>query len=284
MLYLLTLDSEEGIRYQDKYGLGNFEYNPPPLDDVLMTNYTRKVITYLNNVTNETVVDMGPGPYLPTWQTSPVLKKRGINNNLFHDPKHSYLVNRSITEKKAVFGRFDYGPAGGINATNTTTAFLATLRSFVEKKQVGSLGALVVSVYIPIYENFNDLVDMSTNTTNDTAVQDPNKDRQVVGVLHNVVHWRAYLRSLLPTSIRGIGVVLENTCDGFFTYTLYGAEANVTGFGDLHQTKFDSHGRTGSFDVETTVTDGTQNGIPVDVDGCNYVIHVYPTQVRKHIE
>jgi hypothetical protein len=282
---LLNLHSNEGINYQENYGLGNFEYNPPPLEEVLMTNLTRKPITYLDNVKNESIVDMGPGPYLPTWQESPVLKKSHINDNLFRSEKYKYLLNRSLTDKKAVFGHFEYGPAGGINNTNTTTALLATLRSFVEKKEVGYLGALVVSVSFPIFENFNDMVYLPAGNVsqevNSSSITPrvPNQNRKVVGALLTIVHWRAYLRNLLPTSIKGITVVLENLCDGFFTYTLFGNDANVTGFGDLHQTKFSSYERIGTFDVENPVLDGTLDGIPVDVAGCHYSIHVYPTQV-----
>jgi hypothetical protein len=272
-------DSEEGLKYQEKYGLRGFEHNPPPLDEVLMNNYTRKPISFRINASSETIVDSGPGPYVPTWQTSPVLKKQQINDNLYRNPKHSHLVNRSIVEGKAVFGRFEYGVPGGINNTNSTTALLATLRSFVEKKEVGYLGALVVFVYFPIYENFDDVINQPSNGSGED-VSDTRQNRKVVGVLQNIVHWRAYLRYLLPSSIRGITVVLENTCDGFFTYTLFGAEANVTGFGDLHQPKFNKYERFAEFDVEKTVTDGTLEGTPVDLDSCNYVLHIYPSQVR----
>jgi hypothetical protein len=265
--------SEEGIKYQEKYGLGDFEHNPPPLDDVFMTNYTRKPISFHDKVSNKITEDNSHGPYLPTWQTSPVLKKQQINENLYRHPKHSHLVNRSIAEKKAVFGRFEYSVPGGINSTNETTALLATLRSFVERKQVGYLGALVVFVYFPIYESFDD------PPTSAASVGNTVLNREVVGVLQSIVHWRAYLRNLLPSSILGITVVLENTCDGFFTYTLSGEEANVTGFGDLHQPKFSGYQQTAAFNAEKTISDGTLNGTSVDLDECNYLLHIYPSQV-----
>jgi len=50
-----------------------------------------------------------------------------------------------------------------------------------------------------------------------------------------VMAFDAYLIDLLPDGVRGIYVIVENTCGGIFTYRLHGNQAEFLGVGDLHE-------------------------------------------------
>lgn len=224
---------ENGLRYQEEMGLGNLEYGPPPLDEVLMTNFTRMEIFSYND-DGEKNIAAGPGPYLPKWQSSPLLKKDPVNDDILDDhSQHKVFAQKCIETGHAVLGNFENAPAGSIQHPNRTTALLATLRSFVEKKEVEYLGALFARLYLPIFDSFG-------------------QDREVVAVLHAIIHWRAYLRKLLPSNVMGVVAVLQNSCDGYFSYEINGQDAAVLGFGDLHDPKFNQYERVVYFDIERT--------------------------------
>ena len=93
-----------------------------------------------------------------------------------------------------------------------------------------------------------------------------------------MIHWRGYFRNILPENIRGVYVVLENTCSDPFTLRIHGKEVEALGSGDLHDTRFEgTWERTGAFGG-VALNDGTENGILLHPDGCQYSIRVYPSQ------
>jgi len=63
---------------------------------------------------------------------------------------------------------------------------------------------------------------------------------------------------------------------GVFSYILNGYDADVLGFGDLHDTRFDDDVREGAF-LKDFLEDGTVTGVPID-QRCTYKIRVYPSQ------
>jgi hypothetical protein len=251
--------SSDGIDVQEAMGLGGFEFKPPTIDEVLMTNMTPiPIFTYDDEMNLDVVTS--PGPYLPKWQSNPVLKKDRVNQDLYRHPLHGINAQRCIESGYAVFGGFENSPPGSIRHDNTSTALLATLRSFVEKKEVEYLGALYATLNLPIFDSFR-------------------SNRKVVGVLKAIVHWRAYLRKIAAEKIQGVIVVLQNSCDGYFSYEINGAEAEVLGFGDQHDPMFNPFERTVSFDGSKVIDDGTEKGTPIDLSGCVYTLHVYPSEV-----
>lgn len=56
-------------------------------------------------------------------------------------------------------------------------------------------------------------------------LHDPKSD--LVGILQSVVPWDSYLQNLLPTGVKGIVVVLKNTCGQEYTYTLDGDSVSI---------------------------------------------------------
>lgn len=153
---------------------------------------------------------------------------------------------------------------GDAFSANPVTAFFALLKSIAEGKPMNYAGDPVADLYFPIFDSFN-------TTTQKT-----------VAVLNAILEWKTYFRNLLPSNINGVVVVLENTCNGTFTYVLNGEDEDVIpiGFGDHHDTKFDAYERTSAFG-DIILKDGTIHGIELEGDDCKYVLHVYPSQRFK---
>jgi hypothetical protein len=207
-------------------------------------------------------LDVGEGPYLLRWQTSPVLKTSYVNANLLQEGFSAEHARACMSTQSIILSGITFGAPGSTASEDPMTAFFATLQSIEEGTQVDYLGDPMTELNIPVFDSFN--------TTS----------RKPVAVLKSVIHWKAYLRFILPSNVRGVTVVLQNRCDGSHTFEIDGKEAHVVGFGDLHDPKFDEYERVGSFNIDH-LDDGTVSGIPFNQDGCPYSFHVYPTQ-RLH--
>lgn len=152
---------------------------------------------------------------------------------------------------------------GGPMAKHPVTAFFALLLSMWEGQEVSYLGDPTANLYFPIFDSFNE-------TTQKT-----------VGVLHAIIKWETYFRGILPPNINGIIAVLENSCDGAFTYELNGQDkrASPIGFGDHHDAKFDKWERKTIFNKgRTNIKDGSSSGVAFDDQTCSYSLRVYPSQ------
>lgn len=182
-----------------------------------------------------------------------------VNENLFEDSEIAALARDCIETKSAVLGGFVTADPGPTSHSNPTTSFFATLRSIWEGEQVEYLGDPMSYLVMPIFDRLS------------------GADRQVVAVLLSTIHWRWYLRGILPETNNGVHVVLENKCDGNFTYLLQGDEAYVVGFDDQHDQKFNKYHRAGTFQTEF-IKDGTAAGVPFNQEGCPYTFHVYATE------
>lgn len=250
-------NSEEGIAYQEQLGLNGFVDS----EQVAASWLTHSSVDPLHSFdgSGKAVLSAADGPFLPQWQTFPVLQTSQVNVNLFEDPATSQPARDCIASKSAVLGGFAHGPPGPTTHPDRTTAFFATLRSMYEGKQAEYLGDPMSHLFIPIYETLIGF------------------DREVVAVLKSTIHWRAYMRNLLDKNSHGVNVVVENACDGNFTYYLDGTEAYVVGFGDKHDRTFSDYEITGKF-LTDVLDDGTMEGIPFNQLGCPYTFHVYPTQ------
>lgn len=138
----------------------------------------------------------------------PVMKRSIVNENMVR------RTNTSIPQKEvaaivlgkeeAMIGGFFSAPSGGVDNGHPTTSFLAALESHWEGRKVEYLGDPMAYFYFPVFDRFDI------------------KARKVVAIMTGLVHWRTYFRDILPKNSRGIIVVLENSCDGYFTYELDG--------------------------------------------------------------
>jgi hypothetical protein len=122
----------------------------------------------------------------------------------------------------------------------------------------------------------------------DSVRIDPTKKQPMVGVLTIVIFFRELLEDILRSDIRGLLVVIEDSCGNgqAFTYQLNGPKAIYLGAGDLHDTKYDSLGYSSTFgelmDTTTTGRDSSCTGIPLDDDYCTKTVQIYPSQTMEN--
>ena len=249
--------SDEGFKFQDVLGLSGFEDPKRSASTWLTHMKVDPLHTY--DTAGVPRLSRAEGPFLPRWQTSPVLQSSMVNENRFEQPEVASFAKDCIATKTAILGGFVTPPPGPASSPNMSTSFFATLLSMREGVQVEYLGDPMSHLFVPIFETLN------------------GTDRNVAAVLTSTIHWRWYLRHVLPKSNNGINVVIENECDGNFTYFLDGEEAYVVGFGDQHDPKFTKYHYGGNFTAKT-IEDGTAHGITIDRNVCPYSFHVYASQ------
>jgi hypothetical protein len=237
--------------------LTDYEFNSPPNDVVMMLNKTSMPIFYFDEYDNA-VVDPGPGPYAPRWLIYPVLKKDIINLDIFNDPAYASSARHCVSTSKATISTFAQAPAGDITSSNRMTALIATLRSFSERREETNAGSVFSKVFLPVFDSFS-------------------SDKKPVAIVSSLLLWREHFFKILPNSVQGITVVLENTCSGYYSYQINGDTAIAIGSGDLHEQKFEKYGKRTTLG-NYSIPDGTPNGLQIDFGGCDFNLYVYPSQ------
>ncbi len=205
------------------------------------------------------VPSRGDGPFLPRWLTSPVLQTSMVNENLFEKDGISQLMRECIATRSAILGGFHSAKPGSTSHPDPTTSFFATLLSMWEGTEMEYLGDPMSHIAIPIFDSVN------------------SRERMVVGVVKSTIYWQSFLRNILPKNDHGITVVVENLCDGSYTYQLDGPEVRVIGFGNRHDRKFSAY-RVDGWLTKEVIEDGTAKGIFFNQSSCPYTFHVYPAQ------
>lgn len=120
----------------------------------------------------------------------------------------------------------------------------------------------------PIFDKYYDDEDGVTGT--------PPK---VVAFLSIDIFWQAFLKGLLPpTATDAIYVVISNTCNQTFTYSVMGEDVEFVDDGDKHESKYDSIMQSALFGehlMEPIPSDSTYTGRPLYGDFCPYTFSVY---------
>ena len=268
--------SEHTTEYQEQLGWNDYETNQDLIQKSYITNQTVDPIKYFDPQGQAHVL-LTDGPYLPLWQTSPLLQRRFVNENILTRPTDSQALYAQATMdlQQAVLGGFTVAPYGDASHPHPTTAELATLQSIAEGKAVHYLGEPVTYFYLPIFDDEHIPGDGHTDDDDDDDEKPP------VAVLLSILHWRSYFRQALPDSIPSITVVLESTCAGdqTYTYEIQGPEAYIVGLGDFHDDKFDEWRKTAALGSQH-LKDGTVRGLNISQEvGCQYSIAIYPTQI-----
>lgn len=134
----------------------------------------------------------------------------------------------------------------------------------------------------PFYEKFGGLVDR-TGITVYYPIFDPNST-QVVGVAVMDTTIENYFITTLPTNSFLVEAVMENSCGDAVTIRpkTKGKDVHLIGYGDLHDTSYDSDGlwRSSTYqDFEDYVASSTQdtNTPQSELEYCRYRLSVYPT-------
>lgn len=205
------------------------------------------------------VRDVGPSPYFPVWQMSPILSSPLdlANYNLLYSPVYAPHIVHCYETGQVTIGGIDVSEPGDTASQDITTSFFAFILSYAVGKNVDYLGDPFSSVYIPVYDSYDD-------------------SKKMVGVLLGVMRWATYFANILPPTSPPLTVVLENTLDGAFTYQVTPTEVIYVGKGDLHDTKYKNKVREATF-THLEIREGSTT-FRLNEGLNQYVLRIYPSQ------
>ncbi|GKY96337.1 hypothetical protein MPSEU_000593400 [Mayamaea pseudoterrestris] len=259
----------EGLEYESQLGYKDFGVSFDAshvaqrltLDpDLKLTGLANRIFTLDDK--GDAIIDTSQGPYLPTWQTSPVFIRTLVNRNLLTDPAATAPANESISTGSVVFGGFELSDDDLGRETETPETKLYTaLLSIAKKRPSPYVTSPLTRAYLPIFDSF------------DEATKKP------VALMTALIRWESYFVGILPTSIRGINMVLDNNCGNVYTFKINGHEPDPVGLGDEHDDRFHKFGRMATFADVHTVDDGSPDGIPLNEGQCPFQITAYPNDI-----
>ncbi|CAB9515699.1 Receptor-type guanylate cyclase gcy [Seminavis robusta] len=197
-------------------------------------------------------------PFFPVWQSAPVTALDGINLNVRSFPDGEERLDIVLGGEFALGGFLTAEP-GNTSSPDYSTAWYSELLSTQAGKPVDYGGDPLIDGSYPIFANFND-------------------HNEVVGALNFQFSWQTYFQGILPDNARGFVMVLENACDGAYTYVINGAEVFLVGSGDMHDPEFDGHNVSTYLADSLVIHDGSRTGVKINQRGCPYAVHVYPSQ------
>lgn len=221
-------------------------------DDIDNTEFV-PVIYDVNPLAGETFPSVGEGPFAALWHTSP--PPQSLIYYLFNfasDPEYETIFGLMEEFRDVLFGN--------------TNFFLGTVVDFIQggTKHQGLHDARQDGKPVNITQPHCSLVQPVF------ASLEP--DAAIAGYIMGVMAFDAYLIDLLPDGVRGIDVVVENTCGAVFTYRLNGNDAEWAGVGDHHEKGIDQSRRI-NFD------DNYQHPDAVKTPGhCVFSYQVYPSK------
>lgn len=220
---------------------------------------------------NEAAVDDTPGPWAPTWQTAPVayLGVESNENILANKDGLNAGANITFTSDAVSISQLILAPPGDMYTSNPTSAIMALLRTVkshqdnekpvqAEPEEILYKGDPFSKVYFPVHNTFD-------------------SNRTTVAIMLAWIRWAYYFQDILPSTLRGVVVVLDDSCGGTFSYSVDGSEVTPLGKGDLHDSAYDSLALKASFGGIDSVADGTEHGLSFNHDFCPISIVVYPS-------
>ena len=247
---------QEGTEYQMKSGLQ--EFFPEDSGEFLPV---RPYIYHFDS-SFQAEVHPGPGPYVAIWQVSPVRKYHGVNFDMKSWFEYTKEISACLETKETVLGKLTTAPPGDISSDNPATKSFATVRSVANRETTYYDGDPMSNIFFPVFDTFEE-------------------DKKVVAMINMLFNWASYFDDILPDNVRGVTVVLSNACDEQWTYRIDGNSAYSVGEGDLHEEEFDDLAVSATFDEVLRIDDGSDQGILLNQNGCDYKITVYPTKTFK---
>mmetsp|Transcript_21372 Transcript_21372/g.50809 ORF Transcript_21372/g.50809 Transcript_21372/m.50809 type:complete len:1202 (-) Transcript_21372:132-3737(-) len=206
-----------------------------------------------------TISSPRPGPYYPIWQSSPILPEPRdlVNYDLKYYADYGPYIKLAAQTGQIAIGGLDVAEPGDITHPELSTSFFAYLFSFAAGQRANYTGDPMSSVYIPVVDSFDD-------------------DRKTVGILVAVINWATYFEDTLPSNAKPVVVVLENSCDGQYSYEVSGEGVKYLGPGNQADPKFDEMGVGTSLDT-SFVAEATTIALTLNQDLCEYFISVFPS-------
>jgi Adenylate and Guanylate cyclase catalytic domain len=153
----------------------------------------------------------------------------------------------------AAFGRFLHKSPGN--------ALFSGLLSYHAQDDVYYEGDPFGHFYLPVFQTFNE-----TN-------------HKVVAVIVLLFQWASYFKNILSQTDHGIVLVLDNLCDGPFTYLVNGKDVAFLGKGDLHDSDFKYLELRTSFGDIRMLGERKEFHVEFQNDYCPVSFRMYPSRV-----
>ena len=214
---------------------------------------------WFRNVQGLPVTDKGKGPYLPTWQTSPILDHgQEINENILKNKFAYQAADLSFASQSVVVDKFSMAAPGDVDSEDRDTSFFALLMSIQKQEMIQYPGDPLSQVFYPVF-----------NTVEG--------NRTSVAIMAAWIRWMDYFQDILPSQMMGIHFLLQDSCGGEYAYVIDGAEVRPLGEGPHHDRSYAEMMRNASFASIATIEDGSTEGLAVNQDHCTISIEIYPS-------
>jgi hypothetical protein len=204
------------------------------------------------------------GPYLPVWQTSPLVPLKSVLNfNALSHPAGKGAYEELIRSKQAVLGMADNLNQEHFGQTGLYFKLLLSMSQYrgdIERY----LSEPTSSLAYPIFDSLDPVT------------------RTLVGVMGTNIYWRVNFQNVLPPNARGVICVISNTLNQAFTYRIDGEEPTFLGNGDLHDPTYDEFVQSADvgtyLQTHTSIETRSYSSVDLNEDYCGYSIHIYPSQ------
>jgi len=199
---------------------------------------------------NFSIASEGPGPYHPIRHLYP-LEIESVNYDVASNENFRKEVQRAKSNTASVIGRSLEKDTDGV------------LLQKVLPWEPAVPGDLFVSMIYPITDSIT-----PTKASGD-----------VTGLLITMASWTDLFSSILPSKVRGVVCVVENTCGQRASFRIDGRKATFLGLHDHHDPKYSQYRNTYSLADLSTGTH-TLSQVPLE-EACPYQFHVYPSATTK---
>jgi len=261
---------EDGIKVQEK----SASFVGPTI-----LNYTTLGVIH-DNEAFEREGDVGngttrPGPYMPIWQSSPIVPKYPPYNWDLLSASDISTIYEGIEKHKAVLYHAYLLPDPENEDEVIEMGYEADF--FSDYIQPGEEAMEPLSdIYYPLINNIN-----SINIYEDDGEYCP-EENEFVGFISLSVYWRDMLKDILPPGSQGIDVVVKNKCNPTFTYQINGPRVRYKGRGDVHDKNLPHLEMSSSLINldEFSFRRPGYTGAPIDDDLCPFFLYVYPSTDR----
>ncbi|KAL7569517.1 hypothetical protein ACA910_013892 [Epithemia clementina (nom. ined.)] len=213
-----------------------------------------------------------PGPFLPSWQTAPLIPTTAVYNWDLATVVDNTSVLKCLEVHKVTLSKayhIAYPGDSSLDAENQAWAdyfspFITTGENPMEP---------LSDLYYPIIE---DAVDWR-NVRGDPNY-DPSKHR-VVGIFAQSVYWRDMIKNLLPDGMIGILAVFESPCNPVFTYEINGQSVKYLGVGDFHDSRYKDMEMSSTLQNlnKFDVGEIAYSYVPLEQDTCPWTVRVFPS-------
>jgi len=189
-------------------------------------------------IANMRVVDeTGPGPFAPAWQFSPQKTVRNVTN-LESPVNFNILSDKATAETASVVTDLKFGALTAVLEFELMSHYFTNATSWRP----------MASIVEPIFQS------MDKKTT--------------VGFIQGMVDWTYYLGDVLSSDAQNpapVYVVIRNSCNQTYAWTVAGPSAVYQGDEDLHDPAWEQYKQSIPLSPSTM-------GL------CNYWMDIYPTQ------